>query len=101
MCVWGGVFVFACRTFICPLCPLSPSETHTAYVHSPNPTPPRHPLPSSPQSYPLAGRGVCVVTGDNRDVGEAADSNGAGKTTLVAAALWALTGSMLARTEVR
>ena len=40
-----------------------------------------------------------MITGMNRDEG-GADSNGAGKTSLVAAPLWALTGDMLARTEV-
>ena len=54
---------------------------------------------SSLQVYPLGGRGLRVITGMNRDEG-GADSNGAGKTSLVAAPLWALTGDMLARTEV-
>eukprot|EP00899_Mesostigma_viride_P011979 jgi/Mesvir1/20782/Mv07893-RA.1 len=44
-------------------------------------------------TYPLSRRGVCVVSGENRDGKGTADSNGAGKTTLVMAPLWALTGS--------
>ena len=40
-----------------------------------------------------------MVVGENRDE-PGADSNGAGKTSLVAAPLWALTGDVLARTEV-
>ncbi|KAG1672698.1 hypothetical protein FOA52_005175 [Chlamydomonas sp. UWO 241] len=50
------------------------------------------------QEYDLGGRGLRVVTGENRD-DSGADSNGSGKTSLVAAPLWALTGDMLARTE--
>lgn len=49
----------------------------------------------APAKYPLAQRGVRIVSGKNMDsVG--ADSNGAGKTTLVMAPLWALTGTLLA-----
>lgn len=47
----------------------------------------------APAKYPLAQRGVRIVSGKNLDsVG--ADSNGAGKTTLVMAPLWALTGTL-------
>ena len=49
-------------------------------------------------SYPLAGRGVCAVVGDNRD-DRCSDSNGAGKTTLVMAPMWALTGASDTRIE--
>eukprot|EP00898_Chlorokybus_atmophyticus_P004725 jgi/Chlat1/5253/Chrsp33S00387 len=42
--------------------------------------------------YPLARRGLCVISGRNVD-SFGADSNGAGKTTLAMAPLWALTGS--------
>ena len=48
--------------------------------------------------YPLRGRGVCAVVGDNRD-DRCSDSNGAGKTTLVMAPMWALTGRSDARVE--
>eukprot|EP00897_Mesotaenium_endlicherianum_P010219 jgi/Mesen1/9225/ME000591S08544 len=44
-------------------------------------------------SYPLAARGVRIVSGQNLDSSGAADSNGAGKTTLVMAPLWALSGN--------
>lgn len=46
----------------------------------------------TPAKYPLAQRGVRIVSGKNLD-SMGADSNGAGKTTLVMAPLWALTGS--------
>ena len=42
-------------------------------------------------SYPLNGRGLVLLRGNNRDGGS--DSNGSGKTSLSMAALWALTGS--------
>ena len=48
--------------------------------------------------YPLFGRGVCAVVGDNGD-DRCSDSNGAGKTTLVMAPMWALTGRTDARVE--
>ena len=48
--------------------------------------------------YPLRGRGVCAVVGDNGD-DRCSDSNGAGKTTLVMAPMWALTGRSDARVE--
>ena len=49
-------------------------------------------------TYPLFGRGVCAVVGDNGD-DRCSDSNGAGKTTLVMAPMWALTGRTDARVE--
>lgn len=48
----------------------------------------------APAKYPLAERGVRIVSGKNLD-SMGADSNGAGKTTLVMAPLWALTGTIL------
>jgi hypothetical protein len=48
----------------------------------------------APAKYPLAERGVRIVSGKNLD-SLGADSNGAGKTTLVMAPLWALTGTFL------
>jgi hypothetical protein len=41
-----------------------------------------------PTLYPLDGRGVTVISGDNRD-DDSSQSNGAGKTSLVSALLWA------------
>ncbi len=58
------------------------------------------PYLSSPQTYPLSNRGLRVVSGRNADE-PGADSNGSGKTSLVTAPLWALTGDVLSRTEVR
>jgi hypothetical protein len=55
--------------------------------------------------YSLADRGLVVVTGRVEGgpggAGAGAESNGAGKTALVMAPLWALTGAVDARSEVR
>lgn len=59
--------------------------------------------------YPLIDRGIVVVTGkvsqsfdDGSMVGlSGMDSNGAGKTALVMAPLWAITGDVDSRSEVR
>lgn len=67
------------------------NHIHHALLCSPAP---------SPQTYPLSNRGLRVVSGRNADE-PGADSNGSGKTSLVTAPLWALTGDVLSRTEVR
>ena len=41
-----------------------------------------------PQVYPLANRGVTVISGANED-DDSSESNGAGKTSLVSSILWA------------
>lgn len=55
-----------------------------------------------PVRYDLSNRGLVVVTGQVAGTTETGiESNGAGKTALVMAPLWALTGSVDSRAEVR
>ena len=55
-----------------------------------------------PVRYRLGDRGLVVVTGQVQGSAEAGlESNGAGKTALMMAPLWALTGGVDARAEVR